>query len=99
MHSQREEIFGYAYYLQKNYSPNTRFYFSDVGCLYSKLLCKVDYDLYCSQTLAIGMMYVKRHPASCEVCVFLEQYLYTHLMIVKLFILFFMKSPKLKENS
>ncbi|XP_065072071.1 uncharacterized protein LOC135696565 isoform X2 [Rhopilema esculentum] len=63
----RGEIFGYAYYLQKNYAPKTRFYFSDVACRYSKWLRKVDYDLYCSQTPAIGMMHVKGHPAFCEV--------------------------------
>ena len=68
----RGEIFGYAYYLQKNYAPKTRFYFSDVACRYSKWLRKVDYDLYCSQTPAIGMMHVKGHPAFCEVCLFLE---------------------------
>ncbi len=63
----RGEIFGYAYYLQKNITPNATFYFSDVACRYSKWLRKNDLDLYMSQTPAIGMMHVKGHPAFCEV--------------------------------
>eukprot|EP00795_Rhopilema_esculentum_P015807 gene15807-7112_t len=63
----RGEIFGYAYYLQKNFKYDARFYFSDVACRYWKWLGKIDIQLYTHQTPAIGMLHVKGHPPACEV--------------------------------
>ena len=63
----RGEIFGYAYYLQKNFKHDVRFYFSDVACRYWKWLHKIDIQLYENQTPAIGMLHVKGHPPACEV--------------------------------
>lgn len=65
----RGELFGYSYYLQKNYlaEHSLSILYTDVACKYSKWVQKVDPELYQSCKYAIGMMHVKGHPAHCEV--------------------------------
>ena len=65
----RGELFGYSYYLQKNYLANhgLSLLYTDVACTFSKWVQRTDPELYEKTKYAIGMMHVKGHPAHCEV--------------------------------
>eukprot|EP00794_Sanderia_malayensis_P012451 gene12451-13738_t len=65
----RGEIFGYAYYIQKNFFAHGHlsYVYSDVACKYSKWLKKVDADLLSNTECVLGMMHTKGHPPECEI--------------------------------
>eukprot|EP00794_Sanderia_malayensis_P014430 gene14430-15935_t len=65
----RGEIFGYAYYIQKNFFAHRHlsYVYSDVACKYSKWLKKVDADLLSNTECVLGMMHAKGHPPECEI--------------------------------
>eukprot|EP00795_Rhopilema_esculentum_P017827 gene17827-9517_t len=65
----RGELFGYSYYLQKNFlaERGLTMLYTDVACKYSKWVQKNDPELHRMTNFAIGMMHVKGHPAHCEV--------------------------------